>query len=970
MALKLNVTLDRNSPAAIGSPLSEKAAAYPNLQTLFGSESFCACEECESVLGAAAYLVDCLEFLNHRQASSGSVRDVLLGRRPDIALIELNCQNTNTELPYIDLVNELLEDAVAPGPSSAAQRQTTLSTSELNANPEYPNDAAYEKLAQAVYPWALPFDLPLSEARAYLGQIGLDRVELTETFRPPAEYPAAEAHSSALAIEQLGFTGLEADIVCAGPLAAAKKPWDYWGLAQNANTIADPDDPTKTVSGTWLSVLAHVRVLLNRSGLTYELLSRLLNTIFVNGEDTVTIAAEPPDSCDVATMTLSGLTEDVVERLHRFVRLMRRLGWDPYELDDAIAVLRSTTPSGLEQLDEGLLRQLAAVKDAMARFSLTAAQAAAFFAPAPTAVTIETRAVPTLPDDEVRYSLYHELFENLTVLNPPDPAFALNPQGTEIAAAPTQLSQHTPGLVAALQVSEADLSTAIEAFTDGTLTLANLSALLRVTQLASALEVTIDELRSLLAFAEGPLTAAPHYAPVDPFDGTQPESLRAFADAAELLAKSGLTIEQVDYVVRGVERPGIAPDPVAVGTLLLTLWRGLEKIASEYAFAPDPLGAATRKALAKLLSSADLATVMSVLDGSSTQSNAAQSSALTAALGSYLDIGAALTNLVGGAALPAGEPRFEYVLQAILAYQRRTLGTGLIVQTLAQSLGLSSATTALLLSGWFPSASTPGAFLIADLLALPTPLDTTVPVSPSDAGFAPYFAAYAALAKTASLIAALRLGDDDVAWWHASGVALGWLDPTALPAAPAATAEGRFHRLARLLAARTVRDRVPIAGATFRSLFDLASGESKSAYLTALIALTGWAQDTLAVLCGDPATTADQGALSLAYPGDYLCETALARILPCEQTIARTGIPADVGTWIASPLTPEAANAIKRSVKASYSDLQWPEIAKELRDALRMEQRDALVAYLLANPPAGVTRWLDAEDVFAHFLID
>ncbi|HEU4706051.1 MAG TPA: neuraminidase-like domain-containing protein [Solirubrobacterales bacterium] len=970
-ALKFNISLDRNSPAAIGAGLSEKApeklVAFPNLQTLFGSESFCACEDCESVLGAAAYLVDCLEFLKQRAAVTGNVRDALLARRPDIAQIELTCENTNTELPYIDLVNELLEDAVAPGPTPAAQRQTTLTTPELNANPEYPNDPAYEALAEAVYPWTLPFDLPLTEARTYLKQIGLSRVGLTETFRPPPEPSSPEL--DALAVERLGLTALEADIVTGGPLAAGHKPWDFWGLAQNGNSIVDPDDPTKTVTGTWISVLSQVRVLLNRAGLSFEELRQLLNTIFVNGEETLAIVADPPDSCDVAKMTLGGLDKGALERLHRFVRLMRRLGWDPYELDDALAVLQSASAPGLGRLDAPLLRRLAAVRDAAERFSLPVPRAVAFFAPTANAVTIETREVPTLPGEEVRHSLYHELFENLTVLNPPDPAFTLDAARDEIATAAT-LAEHTAGLVAGLQVSETDLLRAIEAFTDGQLTLANLSTLLRVTQLAAGLELTIDELLTLLAIAERPLEAAPHHAPIDPFDGTEPESLRAFAEAAARLAAAGLGIEQVDYVLRGVERPGVAPDPVLVGTLLLTLRKGLDKIAGEYAFAPDPRGLATRKALGRLLGGDQVAAVMAVLDGSSAESEAAQGALLTSALEPYIDVAAALPNLVGGAARPAGEARFEYVLAAVLAYQRRNLGTGLIVQSLAQSLGLSSATAALLLTAWFPSTGSPGAFLIDDLLALPAPADPNVPVPPDEPGFAPYFAAYAALAKVATLVSALQLGDDDVRWWRERGVGQGWLDPTALPATPAAGAEGRFQQLARLLSAGAVRDRVPIPHATFASLFELPDGASKSEYMTALAELANWPAETLAGLCGDPGSTADQGALRLAYPDDYLSETALARILPCERTIARTGIPADVGAWIASPLTVEAAKAIKRSVKSNYSDLQWPQIAKDLCDGVRMERRDALVSYLLANPPAGVGQWRDSDDVFAHFLID
>src|SRR5205823_5596727 len=39
---------------------------YPTMQGLFGSLDFCDCEECRSVLSPAAYLVDLLEFLDHK----------------------------------------------------------------------------------------------------------------------------------------------------------------------------------------------------------------------------------------------------------------------------------------------------------------------------------------------------------------------------------------------------------------------------------------------------------------------------------------------------------------------------------------------------------------------------------------------------------------------------------------------------------------------------------------------------------------------------------------------------------------------------------------------------------------------------------------------------------------------------------------------------------------------------------------
>lgn len=116
---------------------ADTLAKYPSLSTLFGDLDYCACPHCRSVLGPAAYLVDLMHILQRsplRRNVSGAlspanlakpvdsaieiamqqtVLGVLLQRRPDLADLELSCENTDTEIPYIDLVLEILENAVA-----------------------------------------------------------------------------------------------------------------------------------------------------------------------------------------------------------------------------------------------------------------------------------------------------------------------------------------------------------------------------------------------------------------------------------------------------------------------------------------------------------------------------------------------------------------------------------------------------------------------------------------------------------------------------------------------------------------------------------------------------------------------------------------------------------------------------------------------------------------------------------------
>lgn len=88
---------------------------YPNMRRLFGNLTTCLCEHCQSVLSPAAYLIDLMRFLDPPRGGTNITQQALhylLLRRPDIAHIELTCKNTKTEIPYIDLVLEVLENAI------------------------------------------------------------------------------------------------------------------------------------------------------------------------------------------------------------------------------------------------------------------------------------------------------------------------------------------------------------------------------------------------------------------------------------------------------------------------------------------------------------------------------------------------------------------------------------------------------------------------------------------------------------------------------------------------------------------------------------------------------------------------------------------------------------------------------------------------------------------------------------------
>ena len=208
---QVHAALSDVTPRAIGPMAAEVSAALkalPSWETLFGSLSFCDCQECQSVLGAAAYFVDLLQFLKKSTPNDNGQTplDILLTRRPDLPFIKLNCENTNTLLPYIDLVNEILEAYVANIDPKTAHSTGDATADELSLNPQNVIDQAYVTLSQAVYPFALPFDRPLEMSRAYLEFLGSSRYEVMNTFQlggNPSDFTKGAPTGLALACESL-----------------------------------------------------------------------------------------------------------------------------------------------------------------------------------------------------------------------------------------------------------------------------------------------------------------------------------------------------------------------------------------------------------------------------------------------------------------------------------------------------------------------------------------------------------------------------------------------------------------------------------------------------------------------------------------------------------------------------------------------------------------------------------------------
>ncbi|MCB9351094.1 MAG: hypothetical protein H6573_26855 [Lewinellaceae bacterium] len=558
--------------AATNGPNEALLTQNATLRSLFGSLEACDVEHCLSLYSPAAYLADLLHFLESR---SQSAYDELVRRRPGLPGLLLNCENTNTPLPYIDLVIELLEDLViklqgdlAPPPPPPSDYQTTLTAAELAANPENSNPAAYDVLKNAVYPSSLPFDFPLEESRVYLSHLGLTRHRLMACFFPGKEYMAFD--NQAIGIEYLGISAQESNIITGQTAGAGENSgiWNFFGFDRPTGflPISDPSGSGNLLTSpedNWLNVLSgRVDVFLQQTGLRYVELLTLLSCHFINPENAkITIVAAPgkaPDTCQLHELQLNGLDENHLVRMHRFLRLSRCLNWRFYDLDKALQSMSISgfnndgTPKAITgYLNNGHLRRLSQMEQLRRRFGCTVEETLAIWFnlwAKPYTDFEQDKPVP-VP------ALYEQLFRNKAVLNPLNDAFKTAP-----ADLSGSLDSQAASIQAALQISDADyqlLRTTGKVAADGKLRLNNLSALYRHVMLARWTGLSLADLLTVIALSE-----------TNPF--AHPGETSIFLWKVGFIPSSGFSIAELDYLLRGrfTESAGLAPSKEAIQVFL------------------------------------------------------------------------------------------------------------------------------------------------------------------------------------------------------------------------------------------------------------------------------------------------------------------------------------------------------------------------------------------------------------------
>jgi Tc toxin complex TcA C-terminal TcB-binding domain/Neuraminidase-like domain/Salmonella virulence plasmid 28.1kDa A protein/Putative peptidoglycan binding domain len=1102
-------------------------SASPDLTTLFGSLDFCECEQCQSVYSPAAYFVDILKFLNDGPKKAGlTPLQVLIGRRPDLEHIELTCENTTTQVPYVDLTREIMERAVkarvfkitegsggdignvsatltalnnetmpqgfpaifrtkgypltdkasvridkdlpanawlildtswsftvkylgtGQGFDVAAWPQTSWTTDELRANPEHVNKAAYTDLSKAVYSWSLPLNVPVEEIRGYLGHFDVKRTEVMETF---FRDPAATASVLSIAREYIGLTTEEAKIINGettggpddGDPTTTNGPWDFWGVKETGNSIDDPTDGSANPKvGTWDEVLQRVSIFLQQSGLSYREMLEVLGSYFINPAISSgrKLGIVSTDANDATTCNLSKLEIRVVDptvtddaakkailiatwnKIHRFVRLARKLGWTMRDLDKAIVAL---SPAGSLNITDTLVIELSHIQRLSAQFGLPVVNLLCFRAPMDTGRYLDhfIEGDPAVP------SLYATLFNNRAAAGQSLPEDSATLTGT--------LSGNKSRIAAALQISIDDLTVMLadtNVVTDDLLNLANLSALYRHATFARALNYSTPAYLAALKL-------------INPTPFTTTDDTMKFVQDSERIAAAGFSVEDLNYLLRHDFAPTfpIAISDTAIAAALESIRSEVQKVAADNNFVAvssggtpatsDPNGDLTKRKLASLNWDTTIIDQLIAALGNASPETAdvdlvkrhmsrysvprfdvelhelprevvftgelknkiyydsandrlhfigvmsvAESTALSALstdatykqkITELFDLAddnpptgsdVFITSTEADTMFASGSTpaaRFVAVLAKLLPYLRTTLSERIVIQLIGEYLKFDSSAARELLTNWVKSTVTGSTEKAINVLLDPAFAGSNPNVEVTRGAFGEQFNTIVRLFKIAMLNLKFGLTSQRLQWLFDFNPGTNWLDLNKLPFA-SGSSEELYRGWARVADLFQLSASLPLSESVLTDVFTAARDTDTTDVDPILQRLSQGLSWKLENLT----------ALNDGFAFDvinYRDEQALRRLNAAFKMMNRVGASADQCLdWTKDDADEgKFADDVKGLVRATLSDTQWLEKAKALNDPLREKQRAGLVSYLMLRRDAR-----NADDLYDDFLVD
>lgn len=276
-------------------PLVNDLKQIDGFSQLFGNQDFCDCDHCRSVLGPAAYFCDLMYFVQENVSkklftgANASHPLYLKRRRPDLWTLTLTCDHTSTEIPYLQVVNEVLEKYL----------QSELGIADI-----------YQQLKTSDLSISQPFNLSLEEVRLYLSHFGISLYDI---------YNEMQGTLQSQHRERLKLSPDELTIVVTINTTGSKKRFGNRPL-----TNFDVQD------------------FIGYADITRLQLDDLLATTFIPDIVQVKVKTiKDPSDIQKFSEQLDGLTDARLDYLHRYLRLWKKTPWSLPEFDLLLNSLKS-----------------------------------------------------------------------------------------------------------------------------------------------------------------------------------------------------------------------------------------------------------------------------------------------------------------------------------------------------------------------------------------------------------------------------------------------------------------------------------------------------------------------------------------------------------------------------------------------------------------------------------------------------
>ncbi|THB75021.1 MAG: hypothetical protein D3926_21085 [Desulfobacteraceae bacterium] len=898
----------------------------PDIETLFGPLESREVKHCESVLGPSAYLADLFRFLEAKDSINDDIaaRAVLFERRPDLGKIRLNCPNTLTPMPYIDLVCEILESHVS-GEGGDIEHQSTWTAEELRAEPEYIDPQAYHTLKLAHFPVYSSFNLWQEETRAFLKHLGIQRDDMMEIFEADAVHVAAE---------YFGISSQELPMI---RISRSSVDWQkkYW---------------SESVLGTQIPVTTFM----NKAGLNYIELLSLLNTEFVNHDPPKAVIVSPADVVDPDYQRLEHMSRPKLDRANRFLRLWYKTDLEMWELD--LLVMHPAVGSG--NLHANFLIKLRQFDRIKRGLDLSVEQLCAFYGDMNTVRRYRTDDFAT-PEK----NLFEAVFLSGTMDDDVRAEFeaiaASDLQGPDL--------EEFKGVVVSTLGVDSDAFDLLAPRTNGYLTRASLSMLYRYATLAHCLDLTVRDL--LLLQELSGLT--------DPFSSL--ETTRSLLDLWGRIGQSRTSLLELEYILTQAHESPVGLRAEAYGQKIAMIREAMAGLQSRVQESEQE-GGDSLELLLKMLKPFEDQTVLDtmflILAGTWPEDQAAVTAFIETHLtGLVSDLDGTISALAYTAPISPAEliTRRAYLKNELL----NTISRTTVKELVAVSFGILPGQADVLLNTLVLDG--PSRPLISVLLA-----ETLFEKDADDEYVCPIYEdslpdlyrAMRLLHKTSVLIRTLRMDTDELSWMLGNHTLVDTIDFNQLPIDPGQPSIDMdcWDRLYRLLSVK--RSFAAPEEVTFFEIIEdaAASGSMAEAVHEKLCRFAGWDMEEHQEL--------DLNSIDLTGPVTWEWLKSCYRL----RYISGSGFEVLYSLARRHLENREYDNACtaREMVKSKYRDKKWLKVIEPIMDTLREKKRDALTAYMKEysqrNRPStvwigGVERanpeyWVDLNDLFGWFCID